>query len=349
MARGFMGIWKAAENAKRELPPEDDRLLHRTKGDSNRVYGIAFSPDGKWVFTCGSDGLQQWDVATFELVHSQTFDFAGWGRPNPVFSIAVDHHKPLVYFGTFAQDVQIWDFGSREIFGSIPTPERWSHSVPALAISLDGKSLAIAESGGQENQQVALNDFSIPVWDFEASKIRYRLVGHGHSVRCLAFLPGDQYLFSDGNSVIWSLDDGRLFKHDGELDLEQNFRGIEEPWRRVALFHSAPSFEIHKYVGSSSFSSAFVEWLRKQELIEKCDYAVVADRVSNRALIIDGASGELLASYAQFGNGMPVTTVAVAPESKVVVTGGNGHAMRGGLGNNDDQSDRNLCWWRLPV
>lgn len=340
--RTLVRLFKAGEDSRRSLPPSDDRLLHKTQGDSNRVFGITFSPNGEWVFTCGSDGLKQWDNDSYELVHQQEFDIAKWGHANPVFAVAVDHQRPWVYFGTADQDVQIWDFETRKVVDTIPTRSRWAKSIPSLALSPNGRILAVAENGGENKGQDTQDDFSILLWDVENSKVLKRLTGHGHSVRCLAFFPDSRRLYCDGNSVVWDIESGEIVRHKGRLDLETNFRGIVEPRQGRAFFHSARNYadDVVRDDDKPNPSST-AKWLAREELLAKNEYFL------DRDTLFEGATAERVTSVQQFGNGMAVTTAAVSPDGRVIVTGGDGHVRRGGLGSNDDQSDRNLCWWKL--
>lgn len=344
MGRCIIWLWKAGENAKRDLPPHDDRLLHRTRGDSNRVDGIAFSPDGKWVFTCGSDGLKQWDAYSYKLEHFQTFDLAGWGWPNPVYSIAVDRSKPLVYFGTTVRDVQVWNYEERKIVGTIATRERWIENVIALAISPDGSTLAIAENNGKtKGAPTVKEDFTILLWDLGESTEKRRLVGLGQPTNSLVFLPDGKTLMSNsvGSVVFWDTFNGQSKIRHGPDKLNGPEISLD-PNQNFAIFEATLNYDFKGMVLSDHPRRGFlIEWMVRQGLVKKGQF------VLSGGLLFDGGTGNATKRLVQFGNGMEITTSTISPDHRVVVTGGDGHAMRGGFGNNDDQRDRNLCWWRI--
>lgn len=333
-----------------ERPRYDPRLVASRQGDSHRVEGITFTVDGKWIFSCGTDGLKQWDGSSFTLISSQEFDFAGWGRANPVYSVAADHSRPIVYLGTQSKDVQIWDYEAKNIVGTIPTRSRWCHSVPEVVISPNGKVLAIVENGGEVKGEIKHDDFTILLWDLENHREIRRLSGHGGPLYAVEFFPDGRKLYTPRKDAIWEFQSGELVHPTESIKTAKRFSGDVDSSHRFSFiskkldFQSAGKDEIAAEEKLIHQKSITIAKRFAKGGIQAGDYILAAGH-QGWVFLYDSRSGEPITSYQQFGNGMNVSAVAVSPDAKLIATGGNGLAMRGGL--NNIQTDRNLCFWRL--
>jgi WD40 repeat protein len=326
-------------------PEHDGRLVKAVRGDSEFVYDIEFSADGKWVFTCGQDGIKQWDAATCKLVHEQEFDFESRGYRIAIYSMAADVHRPLLYLGTLTQEVYVWNYETRQVVGTIPTRERWSKSVRALATSPDGKLLAIAENSGLVKRKSKPEDFTILIWDLENEREVGRLIGHREPIGWLFFLPGSQSLIARSETVntVWDVRDLSLTAHSGTEAINED-RETEFPMNNLALaiLHNSPAG--NDMESQRSFSEIFSEYIDLIRKLKGNTYCVVGND-EGQVQVFDG-QGRIVDTFQQFGNGCSVDAVAVSPDGKLLVSGGDGAAM-GGFGIRDDQRSRNLCFWRL--
>jgi WD40 repeat protein len=326
-------------------PEHDGRLGKAVRAHEFGVVDIEFSADGKWVFTCGQDGIKQWDAATFKLVHEQEFDFCSWGHSNSVDSMAADVHRPLLYLGTTTQEVQIWNYETRQVVATIPTRERWSKFVPALATSPDGKLLAIAENSGLVERKSKPEDFTILIWDLEKQKVLGRLPGHPEPVDTLFFLPNSTLLFSRTFRVlsIWDAPKLSLIAESGE-GIFSKYEETTDPKHNIAFAVIRDGHDREETTRSGTASQSIPEFVDSIRRLDKntCFF----DGNDDGLVQVFDAQGRVVDTFQHFGNGCSVEAVAVSPDGKLLVSGGDGAAM-GGIGIRDDQRSRNLCFWRL--
>jgi RNA polymerase sigma factor (sigma-70 family) len=231
------------------------RLRHA--GPAN---GVAFSPDGKLMASCGGlpDGtVRLWRTATGEELwrgelgwqpravafspDGQVVAVAGDGKGVCLCEAATGRnlrlltgHRGGVWALAFTPDnkavvsagrdgtVRLWDRDSGK-----EAAHFWAdgQSVRALAVSPDGSLLA----AGCE-QPTDAGDYPIRLWELPSGKERSRLAGHVGAVQALAFAPDGATLASggvDGVVALWDVDGGRRRLEIRPRQLGDNFGFVQ--------------------------------------------------------------------------------------------------------------------------
>ncbi len=115
--------------------------------ESNLVYSVAFSPDGKIVAAGGwdNDSIKLWDVVTGRNTATLR------GHTNSVWSVAYSANGKTIASGSRDQTVRLWDVATGK---NTSTLKGHTDGVTTVAFSPDGTVLA---SGG--------DDSTIRLWD----------------------------------------------------------------------------------------------------------------------------------------------------------------------------------------
>jgi WD40 repeat protein len=164
--------------------------LERTlTGHDDRVYSVAFSPNGKSLASGSQDKtIRVWDVASGTL--RQTL----MGHTDIVFSVAFSPDGRLLASGSPDKTIKLWDVASGRLNRTLTT-----HSGPVMSVAFspDGKLLA---SGSQ--------DKTIKLWDVASGTLRQTLTAHSGSVLSVAFSPDGKLLASgsyDNTVKLWDV------------------------------------------------------------------------------------------------------------------------------------------------
>jgi WD40 repeat protein len=210
------------------------RLLRSLSGHGGQVRGLAYSPDGRWLASCGDDRtVRVWDprdgtaVATLRhTANAASVAFFPDGRS--VASVSA--------FGT----VRVWELPAgrevRSFTGPFVGPARPGFSPDGSRLAFAGRAAAGDGSG------------DVLVYDALTGRRQFRCSGHAATVRSAAFSPDGRLLASagDDNSVrLWDAATGKevrrfrtrnrwntgaVFSPDGRLVAAAGYEDAVEVW-----------------------------------------------------------------------------------------------------------------------
>lgn len=177
------------------------KLVREFPGHTSPIGGLAFSPDGRTIFSGGYDGrIMAWDLTKVRQ-GPPIRESKSTTRPRPVMSLAVSPDGKTIAAGISRDELLLIDVATRKIRHRI---RGFLNYIRAIEFSPDG-SLVTAAGRGTE----------IPLFDTTTGKPRFAATGHFSAII-------DTSVASDGKKFatlgragyicIWNAADGRLIR-----------------------------------------------------------------------------------------------------------------------------------------
>jgi WD40 repeat protein/DNA-binding SARP family transcriptional activator len=180
-------IWALSGDAGRPAArPQADLSCQILYGHSERVYSVAFSPDGQFIASGSTDQsicLWRWQGAALGgQLHQRLV-----GHRQLVRTVAFSPDSQLIASGSYDETIRVWDVSTGQLRQTCRGHCAW---IRAVAFVPDGQQLV---SG--------CFDYTIRLWDLAQSNnpAYHSLRGYTSLVRAIAFSPDGQTLASGSN------------------------------------------------------------------------------------------------------------------------------------------------------
>ncbi|KAF9239102.1 WD40-repeat-containing domain protein [Melanogaster broomeanus] len=172
-------------------------VLVKKVAESDEVFSLSISSDGKRLVTGGFCSITMWDCITWQVMRR-----VPQGHSNEVWGVAFSPDASLIATAGEHGELFIWNSHTGEhvktMSGHDPAMEVWT-----VTFSPDGQRIA---SGSE--------DRTIRIWDvYNAEAITGPLEGHRGGVTCVAFSPDGKTIASvstDATLRLWDIELGNL-------------------------------------------------------------------------------------------------------------------------------------------
>ncbi|KIJ53814.1 hypothetical protein M422DRAFT_775790 [Sphaerobolus stellatus SS14] len=176
------------------------QIYHRLKGHTDYVTCVAFSPDGRYIYS-GSDDLT---ICIWGAKAAQRIEEIPEAHTRRITSIAISPDGQHIVSGSWDMTICVWDAKTGNRIGK--PLQGHTDRVTSVAYSPDGQHIISAS-----------HDNSICIWDAKTGqRLGEPLLGHTDSVTAIAFSPDGKHIISgseDGMIYVW---DSRTSKRLGE-------------------------------------------------------------------------------------------------------------------------------------
>src|SRR5262249_1795449 len=161
------------------------------RGHTGVVYGVAFSPDNRYLASGSVDNtVKVWDAQTYQEVRTLR------GHTEGVWSVAFSQGG-LLATASADKTVKLWDAATGQV---VRTFTKLRGGLRRIALSPDGRRLATCDRFAM-----------VEVWDTTTEK-PFRLLGHVGQVWGVTFSPDGKFLATAGvdeTVKIWDADTGQ--------------------------------------------------------------------------------------------------------------------------------------------
>lgn len=169
------------------------KCIKTIKDDSDGIYCVKFTPDGKYIISATSDGIKIWDVESGVCIKTFQDDISR------IYAADISNDgRYVIYASTYDYGIKIWDLLLEKCIHNI---KRDYNFINHIYISPDSKQFIVA-------------DDDIELWDIEDGVCiyKYNVEGQIYSYTSGAFsADGSKIVSTDRGNVIriWDTDTGK--------------------------------------------------------------------------------------------------------------------------------------------
>ncbi len=293
-------------------------LVIDSGGHTARITDVIFTGDGEHLVSAGNDKVVRlWEIASGRVVRTIRGQI-GLGPEGKIFAAALSSDERVLALGgwlvgTEAQrnSIRLHDFESGEVSGLL---EGHGNVIFDLSFSPSGRTLASGSA-----------DATVRLWDVPTKKPLHVLHGHADEVHSVAYSPDGQRVASgsDDHTVrLWNARSGALIRE---------LRGHSDKVQAVAFSPNG------QYLASGSWDRSVRLWdartgdpikvlAHQESRVLSLSFSADGERLLTgtgdrpyRCYVFSVPSGK---SLSRFESDYIVLATAVAPDVRIVATGG---------------------------
>ena len=281
-----------------ETPPRE------FAGHTDVVWGVAFSPDGKYLGTGSKDKTARlWDLATGKTIRVFT------GHTDAVQGVAFSPDGKYLLTASDDTTARLWDIASGQ---TVKVFSGHSSYIEAVAFSPDGKTIVTA--GG---------DPTARIWDVSTGETVHILTGHSSFIPCVAFSPDGKYVLTgsvDNTARLWDAATGKevrvLSDFSAPLDgvafsSDSKYFATGSDDDKVRLWEAATGQLVREFSGTRGDVLDIK--------ISPDGRFLLTSNGDRTAQLWDIANGKSVRIFS--GHGADVLVVAFSPDGRLIATG----------------------------